>query len=426
MAETIEAAIICEHCNTQIKLQDQAKHSRRCSNTRKKRIERKEKVIVNDELDDEKIPCEFCNDRISLDHWSSHSATCADLHRRRIENLRNGIDNEPIDALIPCEYCDKQVHANDIESHTKQCTDKYRRRREEAHNDDIDLIPCEYCHVPISTLELEWHTSECVEVEQRRMNDLAIYPEIDPSNERIPCQFCDQCFPVEQIETHQKRCRHEQRSSNSEQNILHDQAFGDIFSLPQHWDPSSLNNLSRHLLDPRTEEYKFIADKFHSTLPSNRIVRIERIQNRRWYRQYDAHKEDFIERYGNSTEQWLFHGELYSSLLMLLSTVNWLGCRQSESAEAIIHDCFNRSHAVNSVGQGIYFATQALISHGYTQPDTHKLRHMFMARVLVGKTTTGNPSTRVCPRGYDTTGGNNVFVTYHDAQAYGEYLIVYK
>lgn len=30
-----------------------------------------------------------------------------------------------------------------------------------------------------------------------------------------------------------------------------------------------------------------------------------------WYRQYDAHKEDFIERYGTSTEKWLFHGRLY-------------------------------------------------------------------------------------------------------------------
>jgi hypothetical protein len=27
-----------------------------------------------------------------------------------------------------------------------------------------------------------------------------------------------------------------------------------------------------------------------------------------WYRQYDAHRDDFIERYGKSTEQWLFHG----------------------------------------------------------------------------------------------------------------------
>ena len=31
------------------------------------------------------------------------------------------------------------------------------------------------------------------------------------------------------------------------------------------------------------------------------------------------------------------------------------------------------------------------------------------------------------PLGFDsTTDGNHIFVTYHDAQAYGEYLITYK
>ncbi len=50
----------------------------------------------------------------------------------------------------------------------------------------------------------------------------------------------------------------------------------------------------------------------------------------------------------------------------------------------------------------------------------------FLARVLVGKTTAGNQSTRICPPGFDTTGGGTVFVTYHDAQAYGEYLITFS
>jgi len=50
----------------------------------------------------------------------------------------------------------------------------------------------------------------------------------------------------------------------------------------------------------------------------------------------------------------------------------------------------------------------------------------FSARVLVGKTTAGNASMRVCPPGFDTTGEGGVFVTYHDAQAYGQYLIVYR
>jgi len=65
-----------------------------------------------------------------------------------------------------------------------------------------------------------------------------------------------------------------------------------------------------------------------------------------WYRQYEAHRDDFIERYGNSTEQWLFHGELHT-LHYSHFQLKIIGCRKSESAEAIIHDCFNRSHAVN-------------------------------------------------------------------------------
>lgn len=51
---------------------------------------------------------------------------------------------------------------------------------------------------------------------------------------------------------------------------------------------------------------------------------------------------------------------------------------------------------------------------------------VYLARVLVGKTAPGNQTTRVCPAGFDTTGGLSMFVTYHDAQAYGEYLITFQ
>jgi hypothetical protein len=51
---------------------------------------------------------------------------------------------------------------------------------------------------------------------------------------------------------------------------------------------------------------------------------------------------------------------------------------------------------------------------------------MFLARVLVGKTHVGNPSMKVPPEGYDTTtDGAHIFVVYHDAGAYAEYLITY-
>jgi hypothetical protein len=52
---------------------------------------------------------------------------------------------------------------------------------------------------------------------------------------------------------------------------------------------------------------------------------------------------------------------------------------------------------------------------------------MFVVRVLVGKTTRGDTSMKTPPAGFDsTTDENHIFVTYHDAQALAEYLIIYK
>jgi hypothetical protein len=36
-----------------------------------------------------------------------------------------------------------------------------------------------------------------------------------------------------------------------------------------------------------------------------------------------------------------------------------------------------------AAGQGIYFATDAIISHGYTHPDARKRRYMFMGKNVV-------------------------------------------
>lgn len=52
---------------------------------------------------------------------------------------------------------------------------------------------------------------------------------------------------------------------------------------------------------------------------------------------------------------------------------------------------------------------------------------MFLAHVLIGKTFIGNSSMKVPPEGFDTTtDGGHIFVVYHDAGAYGEYIITYK
>jgi hypothetical protein len=52
---------------------------------------------------------------------------------------------------------------------------------------------------------------------------------------------------------------------------------------------------------------------------------------------------------------------------------------------------------------------------------------MFVARVLVGNTIKGNSLMKTRSVGYDsTTDGDHIFATYHDAQTYAEYLIIYK
>jgi hypothetical protein len=62
------------------------------------------------------------------------------------------------------------------------------------------------------------------------------------------------------------------------------------------------------------------------------IIRIERIQNERWYMQYLAHSRDFKQRLSEDTEKRLYHG-----------------C-PDVAANSIIEDCFNRSFAgVNGI-----------------------------------------------------------------------------
>jgi poly [ADP-ribose] polymerase 10/14/15 len=161
------------------------------------------------------------------------------------------------------------------------------------------------------------------------------------------------------------------------------------------------------------------------------VVRVERIQNEQWYIQYIAHSKGFCRKLNKNTERRLYHG-----------------CSQ-EAANSIIKSCFNRSFAGihgntkstivltisiscslslgTAYGKGVYFSSNAAYSHGYATPKANGERCMFVARVLIGKTTPGNSSMKTQPIGFDsTTDGNHIFVIYHDAQAYGEYLITYK
>ncbi len=198
--------------------------------------------------------------------------------------------------------------------------------------------------------------------------------------------------------------------------------------LPPTWEKSRENKI-RFVLPTTSDEYKSVFTSFQQTINGKytAIIQIERIQNERWYAQYLAHNRDFQKRHKTDTEKRLYHG-----------------CPET-AVNLIIEDCFNRSFAGKNgkfcfdllhiyylfigtaYGVGVYFSSNASYSHGYASPNATGERRMFVARVLVGKTTRGNGSMKTRPLGFDsTTDENHIFVTYHDAQAYAEYLITYK
>ncbi|CAF1198701.1 unnamed protein product [Adineta steineri] len=185
------------------------------------------------------------------------------------------------------------------------------------------------------------------------------------------------------------------------------------YQLPSTWEQSTGNKL-RFVVPSNSAEYKSIIADFDQTM--NRkytaIIQLERIQNERWYAQYVAHSKEFRQRLNTDTEKCLYHG-----------------CSQ-QVADSIIKNCFNRSFAGKHgtvYGVGVYFSSYADYSHSFTDPDSNAERCMFMARVLIGNTTQGNSLIRSPPDGFDsTTNGRHIFVIYHDAQAFAEYLITYK
>ncbi|CAF1122545.1 unnamed protein product [Didymodactylos carnosus] len=182
--------------------------------------------------------------------------------------------------------------------------------------------------------------------------------------------------------------------------------------LPDTWEQSDSKRVS---LKINSSEYISILQQFNNTMTGKytQIIKIERIQNERWWRQYAVERDEYKRKFPTlNYEKALFHG-----------------C-PNDSANLIIEQCFNRSFAganATVYGHGAYFSTQASYSHSYAKPNASNEHCMFIAKVLFIKPTTGNSSMKTPPPGFDaTTDGAHIFVIYLDAQAYGEYLITYK
>lgn len=102
----------------------------------------------------------------------------------------------------------------------------------------------------------------------------------------------------------------------------------------------------RFVVPNTSEEYRSVTKDFDHIMRGKyaQIIRLERIQNERWYLQYLAHSRDFSKRLKTDTEKRLFHG-----------------CPE-QAANSIIEGCFNRSYAgIN--GNGFYIRLGWMIFH---------------------------------------------------------------
>ncbi|KAM3590808.1 uncharacterized protein V6R79_016936 [Siganus canaliculatus] len=200
------------------------------------------------------------------------------------------------------------------------------------------------------------------------------------------------------------------------------------FTLPLYWDNMAAGeNMKTFELQSSSPEYKTVKEAFKRTVKQT-VLKIERVQNIRLRHAYETQKKQISNK--NRTEGGAFEKALYH------------GTTQ-DNCTSIMNTGFNRSFAGQNAthyGQGTYFAVNANYSAQptYSKPLADGSQLMFVARVLTGIYSQGSAGMKVppprsnqqphdlCDSVVDRMDQPNMFVVFHDDQAYPDYLITFK
>ncbi|XP_056145314.1 protein mono-ADP-ribosyltransferase PARP14 isoform X2 [Lampris incognitus] len=188
-------------------------------------------------------------------------------------------------------------------------------------------------------------------------------------------------------------------------------------------------------LDPTSEEYKKVEKKIIQTSRTPnfvtqstiKVVKIQRIQNKGLWQMYAVKKQALDKKHPtNKNEMNLYHGTT------------------AEICQRINTNGFNRSFCgrnASSYGEGTYFAKESWYScqDSYSDPDASGLKHVYQARVLVGRVCKGvagmkepkpldprDPLAGLHDCAVDNPHCPFIYVVFCDAGAYPEYLISFK
>ncbi|XP_077329685.1 protein mono-ADP-ribosyltransferase TIPARP-like [Lithobates pipiens] len=200
---------------------------------------------------------------------------------------------------------------------------------------------------------------------------------------------------------------------------------------PKTWIITNRNIIYEKSLVTHTDsEYAYIYTYFHKTMAESNYVILEvfRIQNYFQWIKY-SQKKKFMQSMlreikDGCLERYLFHGT------------------KSNHIEAIFNQNFDpRVSGKNGTvyGKGSYFAKDASYSHTYAPASPEGHHFMFLAKVLVGRTTLGNNSyTRPPPLDeecassllYDSCVNKakdpTIFIIFDNDQFYPYFIIKYQ
>ncbi|XP_060945027.1 uncharacterized protein LOC133022028 [Limanda limanda] len=194
---------------------------------------------------------------------------------------------------------------------------------------------------------------------------------------------------------------------------------------PAHWDAMPPNTTCVAVpIHAGTPEHTEVLNLFQASCKQT-VIKIERIQNPMLWKSIQIKKRDIEQRNGHANnERRLFHGTTET----LVNTINENG--------------FNRVYAGKNAayyGNGTYFAVRADYSahDTYSKPNPKGEKCMYLCQVLTGEYALGQQGmieppvkSNKAPQLYDSVvdrmANPNMFIIFHDVQAYPEYLITFK
>jgi len=221
----------------------------------------------------------------------------------------------------------------------------------------------------------------------------------------------------------------------------------DALNAPSHWndvtDPSTVQIQNLNKTDP---EYRKVEVAFNSSLGRRvKIASIKRVENLGMWQSFVVKRQTIVSR-EIGQEAGASNADTSKQRQRLERSWLWHGTN-AEVMGKILQQGFNRSFCGKNAtvyGKGVYFARDTSYSANatYSVPDSRGYQYIMACRVAVGVYCPGvtnslTPDIRDAKTHalYDSTVGilhndsmsnPSIYVTYHDAQAYPEYLIQFK